>query len=174
MDPIDFQAMNLSLLSLRGHLATLTTFGLGSLAIRAPSVSFIQTFPGTVVTPFLDHFAGVLGVAMKSWLRLASRWVAVPIGESGERNLFLSESAQYPPAARADVSGVRLVDGMTVARGTHGKAGSGVYSLSWDGESMPETMEKLLTKYRDEGMVSKAWKDLESVYKRTTGRVDSN
>lgn len=66
IDPTDFQALNLSLLSLRGHLATLTTFGLESLAIRAPSVSFIQIFPGVVVTPFFDHFAGVLGVAMRS------------------------------------------------------------------------------------------------------------
>ena len=66
VDPTDFQALNLSLLSLRGHLATLTTFGLESLAIRAPSVSFIQIFPGVVVTPFFDHFAGVLGVAMRS------------------------------------------------------------------------------------------------------------
>ena len=86
---------------------------------------------------------------MKSWLWLASRWIAVPIEESGERNLFLSTSARYLPAARADASDVRLVDGMAVARGTHGKAGSGVYWLSWGGESMPEKMEKLLTKYRD-------------------------
>lgn len=63
---------------------------------------------------------------------------------------------------------------MTVARGTSGKAGSGVYSLNWDGESTPEKMEKLLTKYRDEGIVDKVWEDLENVFKRTTGRADSN
>ena len=82
------------MLSLRGHLATLTTFGLESLAIQAPSVSFIQIFPGIVVTPFLDNFAGDIGVAMRSWLWLASRWIAVPIEKSEERNLFLSRSAQ--------------------------------------------------------------------------------
>jgi len=106
---------------------------------------------------------------MRSWLWLASRWIAVPIEESGERNLFLPISARYPPVARADASGVRLVAGMTVARGIHGKAGSGVCSLCWGGESTPEKMEKLLTKYRDEGMVDKVWEDLESVFKRTTG-----
>ena len=67
-----------------------------------------------------------------------------------------------------------MVDGMTVVRGIHGKVGSGVYSLGWGGESTPEKMEKLLTKYRDEGMVDKVWEDLESVFKRTTGRADSN
>ncbi|OCK90213.1 uncharacterized protein K441DRAFT_707925 [Cenococcum geophilum 1.58] len=162
-------ALNLSLLSLRGHLATLTKFGLESLAIRAPSVSFIQTFPGIVVTPFFDTFAGDIRAAMRSWSWLASRWIAVPIEESWERNLFLPTSARYPPAARADASGVRLVDGMTVARGIHGKAGSSVCSLGWGGESTPEKMEKLLTKYRDEGMVDKVWEDLGSVFKRTTG-----
>lgn len=157
------------MLSLRGHLATLTKFGLESLAIRAPSVSFIQTFPGIVVTPFFDTFAGDIRAAMRSWSWLASRWIAVPIEESWERNLFLPTSARYPPAARADASGVRLVDGMTVARGIHGKAGSSVCSLGWGGESTPEKMEKLLTKYRDEGMVDKVWEDLGSVFKRTTG-----
>lgn len=52
---------------------------------------------------------------------------------------------------------------MMVARGIYGKAGSGVYSLGWGGESTLEKMEKLLTKYRDEGMVGKVWEDLERV-----------
>lgn len=79
-------------------------------------------------------------------------------GEWREESVSFEKCAD-PPAA----SGVRLVDGMMVARGIYGKAGSGVYSLGWGRESTPEKMEKLLTKYRDEGMVDKVWEDLESV-----------
>ena len=95
---------------------------------------------------------------MRSWLWLASRWIAVPIEESGEESVSFDKCTD-PPAA----SGVRLVDRMTVARGIHGKAGSGVYSLGWGGESTPEKMEKLLTKYRDEGMVDKVWESRKCV-----------
>jgi hypothetical protein len=79
-------------------------------------------------------------------------------GEWREESVSFDKCAD-PPAA----SGVRLVDGMTVARGIHGKAGSGVYSLGWGGESTPEKMEKLLTKYRDEGMVDKVWESRKCV-----------
>ena len=79
-------------------------------------------------------------------------------GEWREESVSFEKCAD-PPAA----SGARLVDGMMVARGIYGKAGSGVYLLGWDGESTLEKMEKLLTKYRDEGMVDKVWEDLESV-----------
>lgn len=174
IDPTDFQAMNLPLLSIRAHIATLNTLGLECLAVRAPTVSFIHAYPGTVITPLLDHYSGILGVALRTWLWLASRWLAIPLEESGERNLFLSTSARYPPSTGTKASGVRLIEGMMVARGTYGKTGGGVYSLNWDGESLPENVGKLLANYRDEGMLDKIWEDLESVFKRTTGKADSN
>ena len=67
------------------------------------------------------------------------------------------------------VSGVPLTGAVTVARGTNGRTGSGVYSVGWDGENPGLKVEELLAKLRKEGMVEQVWKHIEGEFKRITG-----
>lgn len=95
----------------------------------------------------------------------------MPTGECGERQLFLATSARYGPARTSGetASGVQLVDGVAVARGTNGESGSGVYSVDSKGESSGPKVEQLLAKFREEGMVEQVMKNADDEYKRITG-----
>lgn len=102
---------------------------------------------------------------------MVGRWTYIPTEECGERQLFLATSARYGPARTSGekASGVDLVDGVAVARGTNGESGSGVYSVDAKGESSGPKVEKLLAKFREEGMVEQVMKNAEDEYKRITG-----
>lgn len=163
--PSDIQALNVPLHAIRGHLTTLITLGHEALAARAPSVSFIQVFPGTVKTALFDRMEGVLGFVLRCWVNLAGSWLLVPVQESGERNVFLSTSAAFP-AADGGRDGVGLVEGVQVATGTNGTAGSGVYSLDYDGTEAAQGTVDLLAKYREEGMVERVWEHAQTEFGR--------
>lgn len=94
----------------------------------------------------------------------------IPIHETGERRLFLATSAKYP--SRTDVEtgcGVTTPGGDEVAIGTENKPGSGVYSVTWDGESAGVKTIQLLQTMRHEGMVIKVWNHTEGEFKRIIG-----
>lgn len=168
--PDDIQALNVPLYAIRGHLATLITLGLEALAARSPSVSFIQVFPGAVKTPLFDRIEGIIGVVMRFWIYLAGSWILVPIQESGERNVFLATSAAFPAADRGK-DGVGLVEGVNVAKGTNGTAGSGIYSVDYDGTEASESIVDLLAKYREEGMVEEVWAHAQAEFERIVGQT---
>ena len=126
--------------------------------------------PGTVATKLFSRVNDIMGVALRMSMFLLGRWICVPVEECGERQLYLATSAQFPPAKDSSERefAVPLGDGVEVARGTTGKAGSGVYSVTWDGESASPAVEKLLASLRDDGMVDEIWRHTESEFERIT------
>ena len=168
LDSSDFPASRVPLRAIRGHVCTLMSLGLESVAKMAPEVSFVHCDPGAVKTALYDRVEGVFGVLMRVFLFVVGYWVCVPIEECGERQLFLATSARYPPASVGNVgdSGVSRGDGIDVARGTTGETGSGVYSVLWDGTSAPPTVQKVLAGYREEGMVEEIGRHTEGEFNR--------
>ena len=170
LDSTDFPALRVPLSAIRGHVSTLTTLGLESVAKTAPEVSFVHDYPGTVRTSLAGRMEGMLGVLMRAYIFVVGYWKCVPIEECGQRQLYLATSARYPPA-RVDGeggSGVQLEDGVELARGTTGQVGSGIYSVGWDGTSASPKVEKLLAGYRDKGIVEELRRHTESEFDRIT------
>ena len=131
-------------------------------------MSFVHDDPGAVKTKLFDRVEGIFGMLMRAFVFVFGYWMCVPIEECGERQLYLATSARYPPASGGSEgsSGVALGDGVDVARGTDGEVGSGVYSVEWDGTSASANVQKLLARYRDEGMVEKIREHTESEFNR--------
>lgn len=163
--PDDWQALNMPLSSLRGHLGSLTTLSLEALAKRTPTVGFVHVFPGLVLTGLFDHIPGILGRFMRCWFWAIGPWMAVPIDESGKRNVFLSTSAAYPAREGDGANGVSLPDGVSVTRGSDGVNGSGVYSIDYDGTEGSKATLTLLDQYRKDGMIEKVWEHLQDTFK---------
>ena len=170
LDPSDFQALRVPLAAIRGHLFTLITLGLESVAKTAPNVSFIHDYPGTVSTALAGRMEGILGVLMRLYSFTVGYWVSVPIEECGERHLYLATSARYPPTSvdNSGGSGVPLGDDVELARGTTGEVGNGIYSVGWDGTSASPAVEKLLAEYRDDGLVEAIQRHADSEFDRIT------
>ena len=170
LDPSDFPASRVPLRAFRGHICTLVTLGLESVAKTAPEISFIHDDPGAVKTSLLDRMEGLVGVLMRVYISVVGYWICVPIEECGQRQLYLATSARYPPASVGSdgSSGVPLGHGVEVAEGTTGEIGSGVYSVQWDGTSASPAVQKLLAGYRDDGMVENIARHTESEFDRVT------
>lgn len=152
----DFPGLNLSFTALRGHNCSMNSLSLQRLSEAAPDVAFVNDYPGLVRTGALDEIQGWLGVVMRTVVRLFGRWMAVPLEESAARHLFLVTSEAYKPREGGG-KGVPLVEGLEVHPGIDGKVGSGVYSVSWDGEGPGEKLVALLDGYRKDGMQDKVW-----------------
>lgn len=155
----------------RGHLASLVTLSLEAIAKKAPDVSFIHDFPGSVRSGLGKDFTGFAIFLLKMVLKIIGPFIYIPTAESGERHVFLATSARYSAGGdgSGDGSGVPLDDGVAVARGIDGIQGSGVYSVDWKGESASPKVESLLDGYRKKGMEDKVWKYIEGDYLRITG-----
>jgi len=177
--PRDFQARTISVLKVRGHLCGMTTFALEALSRdRAPDVSFIHVYPGAVKTNFGKDVKGVGAAVLRAvWdgvVTLVEPFLFTPVEEAGERMVFLASSAMFPPASgglRGRRDGVPLPEGVEVAKGSDGKNGSGVYSVTNSGETAPSKVEKVLADMRREGMVEKVWANVEEEFLRITGSV---
>lgn len=155
IDPTDFPALSVPLSELRGHLSTLITLGLEAVSKTAPEVSFIHDYPGTVKTKLSDSMPEAqLGTG-----------TFVSLDESGERHLYLATSARFPPVRGEEVS---LGGAITVALGTTGEIGSGVYSVGSDCESASGAVQELLTGLRENGMVEEVWRHTEGEFRRIT------
>lgn len=166
----DFQGWKVPLMAQRGHGASMATLSLEALAKRAPDVSFIHSFPGAVRSGIARGTTGAVMAAVKVVYKVLGPWVYMPTVECGERHVFLATSARFPAGQSADAaSGVPLAGGVTVARGTDGEIGSGVYSVDEHGESANPKVEELLAQYRKEGMVETVWEHIEGEFKRITG-----
>lgn len=175
INPDDFPMANLTplgFLKMRGHVTSIITLSLETLAKRAPEVTFIHEYPGTVKTGIGREAKGVVLSLMMAIASVLGTWAYIPNDESAERHLFLATSAKYPSRAAAnEASGVPLAEGLAVARGTTGESGSGAYSVNWDCESSGLEVKKLLVQLREEGLVEKVWEHTEEEFKRITGSV---
>ncbi|RAK84728.1 short-chain dehydrogenases/reductase [Aspergillus costaricaensis CBS 115574] len=145
------------------YAATLNSLAIEHLATAHPTVSFLHVFPGIVRTPLMNTTFGNFGGAILSFL---SRPISITPEESGERNLYLSTSAAYPPATPKDPShlGVPLVKGVDTASASTGKIGGGSYILKYDGSNA--TREKLMADYRARSFPGKVWDHTLETFKR--------
>ncbi|PWY76143.1 hypothetical protein BO94DRAFT_473818 [Aspergillus sclerotioniger CBS 115572] len=166
IDTADFDARTAPVAFYRGHITSMTTLALEILAKQAPKVSFVNEHPGPVKTGLLREVDNLRMWIVWLVLLFFGRWICIPLAESGERHLFLTTSAKYP--ARHGDAGVPVAEGVPVARGVDGKAGSGVYSVKWDGES-PEHTSEVLDGLREQGIGEVVWRYTESQFKRITG-----
>ena len=133
----------------------------------APELSFVHDYPGTVNTTLLSRFEGLRGMLLRTYVYFLGRWICVPIEESGERHLYLATSARYPPVqgdSGRDFA-VPRGDGIEVAQGNTGQAGSGVYSVGWDCDSASSAVQELLADLRGKGMVEEVWRHTENKLK---------
>lgn len=152
----------------RGHGASLATLSLEALQKKAPKVSFIHDFPSPVKSGIargtsgpMRYFAAVISTTI-------GKFIYIPNQECGERHLFLETSARYPGATDEDTApGIPLANGVPVAAGTTGKAGSGVYTLDQNCESAGSKVVEILAQLREESMIDAVWKDTEEQFLRT-------
>jgi hypothetical protein len=168
----DFQAKKMNILSLRGHVVSMTDMAFESLAARAPEVSFINDYPGAVKTGLHREAEGFLMWLLVLVMAIIGPLIYIPIKESGERHLFFATSAKYPARLGEDASGVPLVDGVEVARGIDGEVGSGVYSIHWSGAHSGEKVVRLLDSLRGQAMVRKVWEHTVGEFERITAEAE--
>lgn len=171
----NLQGRGSSMLSLQGHFSSMMTFALEAIAKKAPNVSFLHVFPGFVKTNLGNDLKGpvvtVLKIIFAVLFPLIGPFIATPLNETGERQLFFVTSARFPAAADNTASGIPVPDGVTVARGTNGTSGSGVYSISNNGETASQNVEQLLSKLRNDGIAENVWSDFEGEFVRITGNA---
>jgi hypothetical protein len=155
LDVTDFPALRVPLPQLRGHLTTLITFGLETVAKTAADVSLIHDYPGSVNTGLYRNMdAPPFDISL-----------SVPIEESGERHLYLATSARYPSREGADKA-VRVAAGVPIAAGTTGEIGTGVYSVGEDCESASSEVVELLAVLRGKGTVEEIWRHTQGEFQR--------
>jgi hypothetical protein len=141
---------------------------------KTTQVSFIHDFPGAVQTNLGKDVKNLQMTVMTAVFKVIGPFVTIPFDEAGERQLFFATSARFPPrTAEGAAAGVPLAPGVGVARGTDGKPGSGVYSISIEGESAKPKVEQLLAEYRENGTRQKVWEDTERELVRVTGTVSA-
>ncbi|ORY04680.1 hypothetical protein BCR34DRAFT_626998 [Clohesyomyces aquaticus] len=167
----DFQARNVSLMKARGQGASAVTLSLETVAKAAPEVSFVHDFPGPVRSN-IARDSGFVPMLMKWVFKIFGPFIFIPNEESGERHLYLATSARYPPPI-GGASGVPVDDGASIANGTDGKPGSGVYSVDQVCESGVKNVD-VLKKLRTEGWDKKLWKHIQGEYVRITGKESIN
>lgn len=156
LDTTDFQALQVPVDRLRGHLTSLVTLGLESVAQAAPEVSFVHDYPGTVRTKLVEYLP-------EEVLRTLE---FMPIDESGQRQLYLATSARYPPADGIDALGVPMGDDVDIAVGASGAVGGGIYSIGADCEAASPAVLELLASMRQRGLVQQVHQHTEGEFRR--------
>lgn len=168
----DIQARQVPLIKLRGHGTSLMTLCLEALAKQAPSVSFVHDFPGSVKGGLARGTEGWLWTIFKGIFAIIGPFLTMNYEEAGERQVFFSTSARFPPQIDADVAGGVPLDiaNLTVAKGTDGKVGSGVYSIDSAGKSLNEQTVAFLEGLRKDGAAEKIWTEIKGDLERICGR----
>ena len=149
----DFQGWHMKLMANRDHAASVTTLSLEAHHRDNPSVSYIHNFPGVVRGGIARGTSGALMTAFKALFRILGPIIYMASDEAGDRHLFLCTSARYAAGTSDSTAGVPLSDDVVAARGTDGKAASGVYSIDYLGESAKPSVEQTLAGLRRDGMV---------------------
>lgn len=171
----DLQGRTGSMLSMRGHFSSLMTLALEAIAKDAPTVSFIHVYPGFVKTNYGNDVKGPLVAVLRTIFNavflVIGPLIATPVDETGERQLFFATSARFPAGGEGADTGVPRSGAVAVARGTNGQSGSGVYSISNDGESASPKVEQLLDRMRKDGTAQNAWSQVEEDFVRITGAI---
>ncbi|KAL4966130.1 uncharacterized protein BDV14DRAFT_199262 [Aspergillus stella-maris] len=164
VDTSDFPALRIPHEQIRGHLASVMTFGLEAVSRDSPNVSFIHSYPGAVNTPLTRQLLAS-GNAAPIKIPVLEDWLSPE--ESGERHIFLLTSSRYPPRARDESTSLGTSDD-SIARGIDGQVGSGVYSVGVDGENVSTETIDFLAELRGQGIVDKLWEHNQGEFKRIT------
>ena len=154
----DFQGWKVKLMQLRPHAASITTLLLEAHHQKYPNVSFIHNFPG-VVKGGVARGTGFLETLSKAF-QIFGRLLYMNTEEAGDRHLLLATSARYPAGETDNASGIALDKDTTLALGTDGKLGSGVYSVDTYGDGVD--VNKVLAGLRKAGMVEQVMSKIES------------
>ncbi|KAI5208250.1 hypothetical protein E4T39_01454 [Aureobasidium subglaciale] len=151
----DFQGWHMKLMANRDHAASITTLSLESHHKENPNVSFVHNFPGVVKSGITRGTSGPVLTAVKALVRVFGSLFYMPSEEAGDRHVFLSTSARYSAGPGDPAEGVPLSvsNDLTLARGTDGITGSGVYSINASGKSAGPKVEAALASLRSRGMV---------------------
>lgn len=87
--------------------------------------------------------------------------------ETGARQLFIATSGVYPPAKPAGnaalASGAPVPRGLAVMKGSNGKAGSGGYVVSWNGDI---NGKKIVEEYNEKGVGKTVWEWTMGIFER--------
>ncbi|KAK1059193.1 hypothetical protein LTR33_013211 [Friedmanniomyces endolithicus] len=173
--PIDLSNLRLvhgsNPLALRGQMAAMMTFGLETLAARAPTVGFVHSYPGPVRSGIARDRNWVTFVLRNLFLVLGP-FIYVPEEESGERHCFVATSGMFAAAGGGkggEGAGVGLGEGGVEAKGADGRLGSGVYTTDSKCEASGEKVDAVLEKMRKEGVPQKVWEHTEAEFVRMVG-----
>lgn len=176
IDTDDIPGLDFPLRRRRDQIASVQTLLLEEMARRAPDVSFVHTVPGVVRSGIGRDAEGLGMAALLAISRLLGPLIGTPPAECGERHVFFATSAMYPPREGEAVAGVPLLAGgggggrdLSVARGSDGNAGSGMYSVNNKCESAPPRVEQLLAEFRENGTAQVVWDYVATDLKRITG-----
>ncbi|KAH6212309.1 hypothetical protein HBI43_150320 [Parastagonospora nodorum] len=162
------------LCKLRPHMSSIHTLAWEVPADRVPSVSFVHNFLGSVETNLYKNAEGAIDWVLSTVKNvvggLFGRWLFVPIEECGEREVYLATSGRYEPrvgSARGVVRG-----DVGIAEGSDGREGSGVYSVTCDGEKRTETSVEVLRDLRAQGVKEMVWEHMNAEFDRITAAVE--
>lgn len=169
----DIPATNVPFAKIRPHISSLNTLTLESLHEQAPEVSFMHNFPGTVLTDLHKDIPGVggwlLAVAFPLVYWIFGRWLFVELHECAERQVYFATSDKFK-ASQGGSTGVPRGNEV-VSDGSAGTAGSGVYSVNWDGEERKKDSLNHLRRLRGEGVEEKVWSHVTGEFDRITGNA---
>ncbi|KAK0620710.1 hypothetical protein B0T14DRAFT_236477 [Immersiella caudata] len=168
----DIPGVSLPITQVRGHLASITTLALESIALEAPDVTFVHSFPGSVKTNLGSGVKTAPIIIFRTLYKVLGPLINIPFVEAGERQLFIATSARFPPKLGADAdatAGAPTSSGVTASAGSNGEVGSGVYSVNYDGEPAPQKVGEVLMRLRADDVVRKLWLHTEEVFTRITG-----
>ncbi|CAK7226467.1 hypothetical protein SCUCBS95973_006209 [Sporothrix curviconia] len=173
LDVNNLAGIGLSVLQRRDQLASAQTLLLENIQEKIPgadSVGYVHDVPG-VVQSGINRDAEGFGIkVMIAVAGLLGPLIRTPIKECAEMHLFFATSSRFASGAGSGAAdGVPLQGGVEVARGTIGKTGSGVYSVSNRGEPGPPRAEKALAGLRGDGTATKLWDIVMAQSKKVTG-----
>ncbi|KAK4184684.1 hypothetical protein QBC35DRAFT_455021 [Podospora australis] len=150
-------------------ISTMKTLALENLALEAPEVSFVHSFPGFVKTNLGKDARTASAIALRAVFKVVGPMISLPVIEAGERQLFIATSARFPAREGGGVRLVEVGQGVSVSRGTDGREGSGVYSVSFDAEPASRKVEETLDLMRRQNKVQMLWLHTMYEFQRITG-----
>lgn len=148
-------------LAARGQAASAVTLLMEVAQRRAPSVSFVHTYPGFVSSNIGRDLGIGMRVLAKAVETVIGPWLYVPKEESGERNLWLCTSGRFCAEEEK---------GEDAAVGSDGSVGSGVYIVDEMGESGGEAVQAVLRDLREKKKDDWVWEEVKRDLTRITGK----
>jgi NAD(P)-dependent dehydrogenase (short-subunit alcohol dehydrogenase family) len=155
---------NYSLVKVADATGSYVTLSLEQIQKSNPKVSFVHAFPGLVRTNLFntEHFGAPLKFFV-NWIVMPTigRFLFASPEEAGERFLYVATAPQFG-AQESEEDG-------SLAVGSDGKVGSGVYTLNDKQEAVHN--DKVLQPLREDGSDVKIWEHTLAEFKRITGKT---